>query len=326
MTLEGKDFLLIRWPGNDYVSCYFFGPEESRTKIHVVPFTGTRKVYQVRSEHKLALEEVAALELESSARLSDSFQTGSKEVFLKLIATIQENIKNKNLLKAVASRLEVVEVSVNIVQTFINTLQAYEGYTYLLHTTEFGTWLGASPELLLKWEHDKLTSVSLAGTREIGDDSPWTSKEDMEQEVVTRYVLKHMENGGAQNVQLSERSIKNAGSLAHLYTKIQGEVSEKNVALNILQKLHPTPALGGAPPKEAISILLENEGYDRQLYGGFIGLEKEASLHCFVNIRCMKILQDEVVLYAGAGINIESIPEDEWEETEQKLRVMKRIL
>ena len=327
MILENKEFLMIRWPGENKVSKYIFGAEESDTKIHVCPFEGEGKKYHVNSLETLDSETLGDLKCEPSrSQVIEQPKSNTRETYLNLVNTIKQGIYEGDLLKAVASRIEVQDISLHVIETFSKILNKYSGYSYLLHTKDYGTWLGASPELLLKWENQSLTSVSLAGTRKVGDDSPWTSKEDAEQEVVTRFVINNMREGGASNIIASERSIKNAGNLAHLYTRISGEVLDKTTALRILKKLHPTPALGGAPPDVAIRVLSENEGYKRQLYGGYIGLEMPEYLHCFVNIRCMKASSDKVVLFAGAGINKDSVPEEEWKETQEKLNVMRSIL
>ena len=91
--------------------------------------------------------------------------------------------------------------------------------------------------------------------------------------------------------------------------------------------VHPTPAVCGLPKNEAKVFILENEGYDREFYTGFFGeLNLKGSSNLFVNLRCMQVLKNQLALYIGGGITIDSIPEKEWEETIAKSEVMLKVL
>jgi isochorismate synthase len=95
----------------------------------------------------------------------------------------------------------------------------------------------------------------------------------------------------------------------------------------LLQALHPTPAVSGLPKEEAFRFIEENEGYDRLYYSGFLGmLDAERETGIYVNLRCMHIAHDSLTLFAGGGLLASSSLEDEWEETEYKLKTMLDIL
>ena len=101
----------------------------------------------------------------------------------------------------------------------------------------------------------------------------------------------------------------------------------------LLNKLHPTPAVCGLPKETAKNFILEHEGYDRSFYTGFLGEinlnsggEKSANTHLFVNLRCMELFEDKAVLFVGGGITNDSNNEKEWEETVAKSSTMKAIL
>ena len=79
--------------------------------------------------------------------------------------------------------------------------------------------------------------------------------------------------------------------------------------------MHPTPAVGGLPSKSALEFIHKCENYDRSFYTGFLGPFKKAiNLDLFVNLRCGKIKDDLLTVYAGAGITAQSDPIKEWEE------------
>ena len=76
-----------------------------------------------------------------------------------------------------------------------------------------------------------------------------------------------------------------------------------------------------------LHFIIENEGYDRSYYSGFIGwLDPKGKTDLYVNLRCMNILPQTFTLYAGGGLLAASQLEDEWQETEDKLDTMRRIV
>lgn len=83
----------------------------------------------------------------------------------------------------------------------------------------------------------------------------------------------------------------------------------------------------GLPKAEARSIILNSETADRRYYSGFAGpVAIGGATHLFVSLRCMEVSGRRVSLYAGGGLLSESREDDEWKETEEKLRTMKDVL
>ena len=73
---------------------------------------------------------------------------------------------------------------------------------------------------------------------------------------------------------------------------------------------------------------MENEGYDREYYTGFLGpiMENGASASLLVNLRCMKIVGNTARLFVGGGITLDSQPNEEWLETQNKMQTMLQVL
>ncbi|MGB0175928.1 MAG: chorismate-binding protein, partial [Owenweeksia sp.] len=94
----------------------------------------------------------------------------------------------------------------------------------------------------------------------------------------------------------------------------------------LLYNLHPTPAVGGWPKKEALAYIEDHEKHDRAYYSGYFGLRTKDSFAYYVNLRCMQVYNNAVVLYAGGGILADSDPVSEWEETEAKLQTLLRVI
>jgi isochorismate synthase len=106
----------------------------------------------------------------------------------------------------------------------------------------------------------------------------------------------------------------------------------------VINLLHPTPAVCGLPKEKSKAFILENENYDRSFYTGFLGelnssfATDSVSSNLFVNLRCMqievasKLTMTKAYLYMGCGITKDSIPEKEWTESVNKSMTMKKVL
>lgn len=247
------------------------------------------------------------------------------EVYLK-------GIHEGRLQKAILSRVKKVikPDDFDPVLFFENLCEKYpQAFIHLLFHTEGGMWMGATPELLLKMEDDQITTMALASTQPANDQHEynWGTKE-MEEHLM---VGQHIESVFANqqyilNLKDGPHTVE-AGPVAHLRTAYSFSRKDSTNLTKLLNELHPTPAVGGLPAKEAVDFILNNEGYDRQYYCGFLGetdFEKEARL--FINLRCMQIGREEIAIYCGGGITADSDPESEWEETVQKSRTMLGIL
>jgi isochorismate synthase len=121
-----------------------------------------------------------------------------------------------------------------------------------------------------------------------------------------------------------------AGDLLHLKTEFEVNMKETNfpeLGTVMLELLHPTSAVAGMPKAPALAFLQKNEGFDRSFYSGFLGpIQVEDKSSLFVNLRCMQVLKNEAILYAGAGVTEDSNPEKELEETGLKFNTILNIL
>jgi isochorismate synthase len=214
---------------------------------------------------------------------------------------------------------------------FFTTLcsQYPEAFVSLVSINGIGTWIGATPESLLKVTQDKLTTVALAGTQ-LKDKAQWSEKESEEQLWVVRYIEEILNEYQATQVDVAARRKIQNGPLEHLYTEISFKkegVDNTKLAAAILPRLHPTPAVCGLPKQTAMQFILANENYRRSYYAGFLGpVNCGGQTNVFVNLRCMQITQTGIVAYAGAGITKDSVPEMELTETQNKLNNLKKFL
>lgn len=230
--------------------------------------------------------------------------------------------------KVVLSREEKVEVkSFEAISTYKRMLSTYKNAcVYLWSHPAVGTWMGASPERLLKFENNNIETTSLAGTQMYSDNLVWGAKELEEQQIVTDYITdvlhEHIETVEADGPKTSK-----AGTLAHLKTIISGTLNTSSSLKDIIEKLHPTPAVCGMPKQTSFDFLVTNENYKRGFYTGFFGeLNFQKATNLYVNLRCMQQKEKTVSIYVGGGITPASNAEKEWEETVAKANIMKAIL
>jgi isochorismate synthase len=251
-----------------------------------------------------------------------------KDFHLNLVQKAIDFINTGKAKKIVISRKQKFDFnSQHVVSLFEKLLFQYpEAFVYLWYHPTVGLWMGATPEKLVALENDSFSTMALAGTQIFHENIVWQEKEKLEQQFVTEFIKNNL-LPYSDSLNFSETFTKKAGHLAHLCTTISGKLKIEFTLQNLIEQLHPTPAVCGTPREVAKSFILENEGYNREFYTGYLGeinYLKQSSL--FVNLRCMKIEENRVQLFVGGGITAESIPEKEWEETVNKSKILSRFL
>lgn len=254
-----------------------------------------------------------------------------KESFETLVKKGIQAIENNEFKKVVVSRKETVILdNFNLLSVFENLVQLYPStFVYCFYHSKIGTWLGATPEQLLKAKEDRFETIALAGTQKDNgvDAIIWEKKEKEEQQFVTDYIVAKLQNVASEFLVSEPYSIK-AGSIWHIKTDISGVLNADFNLQQVVQLLHPTPAVCGLPKEQSKAFIFENENYDRSFYTGFLGeLNIDADWSdLFVNLRCMQIENNQAHLYMGCGITKDSIPEKEWKESINKSMTMKKAL
>ena len=271
----------------------------------------------------------------SSDDTQTSYQTeaGFKNAVEKAIAVINAEEMEKVVLSRNFS--EIVPDGFSPVTAFEAMLQAYpNAFVSLVSVPGVGTWMGASPEVLVSINEDKIfKTVALAGTQPAVEnvaDAIWRQKEIEEQGMVERYILSCFKSLRLREYTEAGPRTVVAGNLMHLRTDFKVDMKEVDfptLGTDMLRLLHPTSAVCGLPKEPALQFILENEGYNRGYYSGYLGpVNSAAGTHVFVNLRCMQVRDHEIILYAGAGITAESNPDKEWQETQHKMQTMRRVL
>ncbi len=251
----------------------------------------------------------------------------TKNEYLNQATSFLNCIQQLQLGKAVFSRIKTTLFDTNkTLQLFNELCDKYpNALVYLVSSSEIGTWIGASPEVLLEAHDDYLFTMSLAGTKKVNANIEWTEKEMIEQELVTEFIADELKKMQVDSLEIIGPYDFEAGPVEHLRTDICAQIS--NISpLEIAYNLHPTPAVSGLPRLEAIALIQTIETHNRGFYTGMIGLISENSTRLFVNLRCAQIQEKNTYLYIGGGFTSQSIPEMEWEETENKSQTLLNVI
>lgn len=251
-----------------------------------------------------------------------------KSEYLSDIEQTINTIKNTKLAKAIISRVIPAERKGESLGKLYTQLfkQTPNAFVYLVNLPKAGLWMGATPEILLKSEGKTMETVSLAGTqsRNLGTEYGWGTKDIEEQAFVSRYLVEVLYRFNIHPYTTRGPETLESGKVAHLFTSFK--FAKKKLDDNLgdfIAELHPTPAVCGFPKSKADKFIRTIEKHDRRYYSGFLGpWQLKDSVRLFVNLRCMEILPDKYMLYAGGGITSRSVPEEEWEETNNKAKTL----
>ena len=221
----------------------------------------------------------------------------------------------------------------NAVNLFYEACRRYpHNYVSLWWTERTGCWLVATPETLLKKvDAAQWQTMALAGTMKwdectkIGYDKAWSQKNKDEQQYVATYI-EHQLLPFVSKMTTSPTYTSQAADLAHLRTDFNFSLKEGIHLGTLLQCLHPTPAVCGVPQDMARHAIIRHEDSPRKYYAGFSGpINMNEGSQLYVSLRCMEISPKSALLYAGGGLLKDSKAEDEWTETQRKMRTMLRL-
>lgn len=251
-----------------------------------------------------------------------------KENYLQDIRETIDTISNTKLSKAIVSRIIPAKRKNETIGELYSQLldQTPNAFVYLVNLPKAGLWMGATPEILLKSEDKTMETVSLAGTqpRHSKREYAWNTKDIEEQAFVSRYLLDVFYRFNIHPYTTRGPETLESGKVAHLVTSFQ--FSKKKLASKLgdfIADLHPTPAVCGYPKSKADRFIHSIEKHDRRYYSGFLGpWQLNDSVRLFVNLRCMEIIPGKYMLYSGGGITARSVPEQEWEETNNKAKTL----
>jgi menaquinone-specific isochorismate synthase len=207
-----------------------------------------------------------------------------------------------------------------------------ESYVFAFESEE-DCFIGASPERLVKQEGDEVFSTCLAGSiargrtrkedEQLGQELLCDEKNLLEHEVVVHMIKEAMKESCKGIQAASSPQLYKTKHIQHLYTPVKGTIKEGMTLFSFVEKLHPTPALGGYPQAKAKEVIRELELLDRGWYGAPLGwMDYKGNGEFIVGIRSALLQQNEASLFAGCGIVADSEAESEYAETKIKFNPM----
>ena len=326
---HNRPFVVYRKPGSDQL-CVLIQNDSTVHRIRdfsesgfiMAPFLNSEDTILIRPDQFLTIPQPLVSESRTDLDQTTAIKKYDKNKHLNLVSEAKEAIHSGDLMKVVLARQIVVELDKEPQLIFENLCLAHpDAFCYYWFHPEIGSWIGASPELLLSLKNNTLETYSLAGTLEVeeGVEPSWGEKELEEQQLVTDFIVDKLEQLSILP-DVSPANQVQAGKLWHLKSVIKASATNKDLA-KIIGALHPTPAVCGIPRDIATTFILGNEGLDRKFYTGFLGeinMGSASETSLYVNLRCMEYTAGCANIYVGGGITGLSDPEQEWQETEAK--------
>ena len=313
-------------------------PEAIRERLHV----GLAKLARLEEQALLGAETKKQSKAVTPLRQVPKTNTRDRQAWCHKVAAAKAAILEGQFDKVVLARAEHLSAPHGTVFSPVHTLQALrERYpdckVFMIRKSDGSSFVGATPELFLRLDGEKVETVSLAGTArrgtttqcdsQLGDALLKSVKDRHEHQVVTEAICAALTPlSNSLNVAPSPRLLR-LSNVQHLETRIHGELDRPRTVMELLARMHPTPAVGGAPTLEALSWIKRHEELDRGWYAGLVGwLTVEGEALFAVAIRSAMLRENQAWAFAGAGLVADSDPESEWDETAMKLLAIRQNL
>jgi anthranilate synthase component 1 len=191
--------------------------------------------------------------------------------------------------------------------------------------------IGSSPETLIKADDGKAVTFPIAGSRPRGktiEEDERLAKELLAdpKERSEHIMLVDLSRNDLSRVcepqsveVVSLMNIKRFSHIMHICSTVTGRVAQGMSAFDVFMSAFPAGTLSGAPKPRAIEIIDELEPADRGIYGGTVGyFDFSGNMDMAIAIRTAYLCDHEASVQAGAGIVLDSVPAQEWQETRNK--------
>jgi len=212
----------------------------------------------------------------------------------------------------------------------------HDCFVFCFQFGQGNAFVGATPERLFRRTDDQLFSEVIAGTRPRGASSGQdqrlayelltSDKDQLEHDIVRKSIRQKLHKLVDHLDVDSHASVLRLAQKQHLCSEVQGTLKPGVDEGALLQRLHPTPAVGGYPTENALPEIARLEPFNRGWYAAPIGWIGSHDAEFVVGIRSAFVEPGKLSLYSGAGIVKGSDPDQEWDEVENKIRDFVEIL
>jgi menaquinone-specific isochorismate synthase len=316
-------YLLSRWAGDSYLTVSVVAGLED-------PWAAREALWELPAPLDIPV-------LDFSPTTVSPEDLTSRESWERSVCAAVAEVRAGRLGKVVLARAREFPAGANPVASLARLSATYPGcFRFLIEPEPGHAFFGASPELLVSRKGREVATMALAGSirrgRSLVEDEQLagqlfaSDKDRVEHELVLRSVQERMQPVLGR-IEILDRDLLRLSNIQHLCTPILGESREGAGLLDIVERLHPTPAVGGLPVDEALAFIAAVEPVTRGWYAGPVGWFDGAGDGEFaVALRSAVSDGARTRLYAGAGIVGESEPDREWDEIELKFRPMMEAL
>jgi len=233
-----------------------------------------------------------------------------------------------------AREVQVTAAKIFEVGTVLGRLrQNFPDATIFAVAREGRVFVGATPERLVQLQAGEVLTAALAGSigrgatpsedEKLGQELLQSAKNQGEHAVVADIIHEALQKVCVDVYKGEPPRLLKLRNVQHLYTPITGRLHCQGTILQLVEALHPTPALGGFPRSETLAFIRQHEGLDRGWYGAPLGwLDCRGEGEFVVAIRSALLDSNKATLFAGCGIVADSEPASEYQESRLKLKAM----
>ena len=314
--------------------------EQWLTRIALAyPEDSVEELTQRSRQLAMTLLEAAPPSQPSHVRLSAGTDVGDAPRYEETAAEIIAAIRRGEAQKVVLARTERFALEGHLSTSAVLQLlcEAHPSCFIFAEGLAHDTFLGATPEGLIRRRGDRVESSAVAGTvarantsseaARLADTLCRSPKEQAEHAFVVRAIEEGLA-GFCRGLEVpAAPSLLDTGNVQHLHTLIRGRLRQPTHVLELVACVHPTPAIAGTPRERALELIRKHEHFDRGAYAGPIGyFDARGDGEFVVALRCGLIADDALHLFAGAGLVADSDPRSEAAETTLKLRTLREAV
>ncbi len=322
---------------------YFIFPTEiiifdhHQNRITLVNYRGKKRVNKIVA----LLEDKHRPPRYSSKRNGDSNPKSNmkKAEFLKIVSRAKDRIQNGDIFQVVLSQRFVASIRTRPFSIYTNLRRTNPSpYMYFLKMDGLAV-LGSSPETLIKLQNRRIISRPIAGTRPRGKNK----SEDMkladelindEKERAEHIMLVDLARNDVGrvsvygSVKVTElMKIEEFSKVMHITSTVTGALRPGLNGFDVFKASFPAGTVSGAPKVRAMEIIDELETIRRGIYAGAIGyFGFDGNMDFCIAIRTMIIYRQKAYIQSGAGIVADSVPENEYQETVNKMSALKSAM
>ena len=263
----------------------------------------------------------------------------TQKEFIKMIKKAQKYIYEGDIFQVVLSKNLKFTIEGNLLNIYSSLRDINPSPYMYLFKIKNRCIIGSSPEMLLRVTGKVIETFPIAGTRPIGKDAKETKKFAQsllkdEKELAEHTMLVDLARNDVGRVSdfgsvsvKSLMTIKRFSHVQHIVSHVIGHLSKNLDVYDALKALFPAGTVSGAPKVRAMEIINELETERREPYAGALGyFSFNGSCDFAITIRSIFINGNKGYIQSGAGIVMDSIPVDEWKETERKAEAMILVL